>query len=160
MPPLSYTICKSVFTDKELYRPPTYRPPWQRHDSDDQMGPELDFTSLSWKQNSSFIYVQLNIVLCLFVDTVFTVDFFNFFVSPQSLLTGMNKFLESLNITFRRDPTNFRPRINKLNSVKVFNNHTICCFKLYPLLACTVHYGCHIDRSLTNLSPVFEAILP
>eukprot|EP00794_Sanderia_malayensis_P007081 gene7081-7878_t len=38
--------------------------------------------------------------------------------SPQSLLTGMNKFLESLEITFRRDPTNFRPRINKMNSVK------------------------------------------
>uniref|UniRef100_A0A7S1KUI2 Uncharacterized protein n=1 Tax=Percolomonas cosmopolitus TaxID=63605 RepID=A0A7S1KUI2_9EUKA len=38
--------------------------------------------------------------------------------SPQSLLTGMNAFLKSLNITFRRDPTNFRPRINKLNSVK------------------------------------------
>lgn len=38
--------------------------------------------------------------------------------TPQSLLTGMNKFLEHLQITFRRDPTNFRPRINKLNSVK------------------------------------------
>lgn len=38
--------------------------------------------------------------------------------SPQSLLTGMNKFLASLEITFRRDPTNFRPRVNKLNSVK------------------------------------------
>ncbi|XP_064636384.1 ATP-binding cassette sub-family E member 1-like [Lineus longissimus] len=38
--------------------------------------------------------------------------------SPQSLLAGMNKFLNSLDITFRRDPTNFRPRINKLNSVK------------------------------------------
>lgn len=38
--------------------------------------------------------------------------------SPQTLLSGMNKFLQSLNITFRRDPTNFRPRINKLNSVK------------------------------------------
>eukprot|EP00118_Oscarella_pearsei_P000392 m.4848 g.4848 ORF g.4848 m.4848 type:complete len:602 (+) comp11406_c0_seq1:32-1837(+) len=38
--------------------------------------------------------------------------------SPQALLSGMNKFLQSLNITFRRDPTNFRPRINKLNSVK------------------------------------------
>lgn len=35
---------------------------------------------------------------------------------PQSLLTGMNKFLEQLDITFRRDPTNYRPRINKLNS--------------------------------------------
>lgn len=38
--------------------------------------------------------------------------------SPQSLLTGMNKFLEMLNITFRRDPNNLRPRINKLNSIK------------------------------------------
>lgn len=37
---------------------------------------------------------------------------------PQNLLIGMNKFLESLKITFRRDPNNFRPRINKLNSVK------------------------------------------
>ncbi|KAF7493024.1 ATP-binding cassette sub-family E member 1 [Sarcoptes scabiei] len=38
--------------------------------------------------------------------------------SPQPLLSGMNRFLELLNITFRRDPNNFRPRINKLNSVK------------------------------------------
>jgi len=38
--------------------------------------------------------------------------------SPQSLLSGMNTFLESLCITFRRDPENYRPRINKLNSVK------------------------------------------
>lgn len=38
--------------------------------------------------------------------------------SPESMLTGMNKFLEDLQITFRRDPTNFRPRINKLDSVK------------------------------------------
>jgi ATP-binding cassette subfamily E protein 1 len=37
---------------------------------------------------------------------------------PQSLLTGMNQFLKSLEITFRRDPTNFRPRINKMESVK------------------------------------------
>lgn len=38
--------------------------------------------------------------------------------SPQDLLNGMNSFLKQLNITFRRDPTNFRPRINKLDSVK------------------------------------------
>ena len=38
--------------------------------------------------------------------------------APRSLLDGMNKFLRDLNITFRRDPTNFRPRINKLDSVK------------------------------------------
>lgn len=37
---------------------------------------------------------------------------------PESLLTGMNKFLKSLDITFRRDPSNFRPRINKADSVK------------------------------------------
>merc|ERR1712137_495921 len=38
--------------------------------------------------------------------------------SPTSLLEGMNKFLAQLEITFRRDPTNFRPRINKKFSVK------------------------------------------
>lgn len=37
---------------------------------------------------------------------------------PEGLLTGMNKFLKSLDITFRRDPTNFRPRINKAHSQK------------------------------------------
>ncbi|KAI9179358.1 Fe-S cluster-binding ribosome biosynthesis protein [Blastocladiella emersonii ATCC 22665] len=36
--------------------------------------------------------------------------------APQPMLTGMNKFLKALDITFRRDPTNFRPRINKLDS--------------------------------------------
>jgi len=38
--------------------------------------------------------------------------------TPQPLLSGMNKFLKDLEITFRRDPSNHRPRINKLNSVK------------------------------------------
>lgn len=38
--------------------------------------------------------------------------------SPQGLLTGMNQFLKSLEVTFRRDPTNFRPRINKKGSQK------------------------------------------
>lgn len=37
---------------------------------------------------------------------------------PQTLLVGMNRFLSQLDITFRRDPNNYRPRINKLNSVK------------------------------------------
>ncbi|KAI9738927.1 MAG: Fe-S cluster-binding ribosome biosynthesis protein [Claussenomyces sp. TS43310] len=36
--------------------------------------------------------------------------------APESLLTGCNSFLENLDVTFRRDPSNFRPRINKLNS--------------------------------------------
>jgi hypothetical protein len=38
--------------------------------------------------------------------------------TPESLLSGMNRFLKDLEITFRRDPGNFRPRINKYDSVK------------------------------------------
>jgi ATP-binding cassette subfamily E protein 1 len=38
--------------------------------------------------------------------------------SPQTLLSGLNMFLSQLEVTFRRDPSNFRPRINKYNSVK------------------------------------------
>ncbi len=30
----------------------------------------------------------------------------------------MNLFLKNLDITFRRDPTNYRPRINKADSLK------------------------------------------
>ncbi|XP_049849672.1 uncharacterized protein LOC126319981 [Schistocerca gregaria] len=37
---------------------------------------------------------------------------------PQSLLSGMNKFLSLMSITIRRDPTNYRPRINKYDSIK------------------------------------------
>ncbi|KAL4429493.1 hypothetical protein ABPG74_001338 [Tetrahymena malaccensis] len=37
--------------------------------------------------------------------------------SPQSLVSGMNRFLEIMGVTFRRDPTNFRPRINKVDSI-------------------------------------------
>ena len=37
---------------------------------------------------------------------------------PESLVTGMNRFLEMMEITFRRGPSNFRPRINKLDSKK------------------------------------------
>ena len=36
--------------------------------------------------------------------------------SPEGLVTGMNKFLKLMDISFRRDPTNFRPRINQLDS--------------------------------------------
>ena len=38
--------------------------------------------------------------------------------SPESMISGMNKFLKLMDITFRRDPTNFRPRINKHASQK------------------------------------------
>ena len=37
--------------------------------------------------------------------------------SPMEMVQGMNKFLQILGITFRRDKNNYRPRINKLNSV-------------------------------------------
>jgi len=37
---------------------------------------------------------------------------------PQTMVNGMNDFLRELEITFRRDPTNYRPRINKWESVK------------------------------------------
>lgn len=51
--------------------------------------------------------------------------------TPQTLLSGMNKFLESLEITFRRDPTNFRPRVNKMESLKdVEQKRTGCYFFL------------------------------
>ncbi len=48
--------------------------------------------------------------------------------TPEGLVSGMNKFLSILEITFRRDPENFRPRINKFNSVldkeqKLAGNH-------------------------------------
>ncbi len=36
--------------------------------------------------------------------------------TPESLLTGCNTFLKNLDVSFRRDPTNYRPRINKANS--------------------------------------------
>ena len=39
-------------------------------------------------------------------------------IVPESLITGMNKFLKMMEITFRRGPSNFRPRINKYNSKK------------------------------------------
>lgn len=38
---------------------------------------------------------------------------------PQALVPGMNSFLKQLEITFRRDPENARPRMNKRDSVKV-----------------------------------------
>lgn len=61
--------------------------------------------------------------------------------SPQSLLSGMNRFLELLGITFRRDPNNFRPRINKNNSVKVREmNYILSYFYNYASNLC-IHLG-------------------
>lgn len=41
-----------------------------------------------------------------------------FCTTPETMVSGMNKFLKLMDITFRRDPTNFRPRINKMDSQK------------------------------------------
>lgn len=41
-----------------------------------------------------------------------------FCTAPETMVSGMNKFLKLMDITFRRDPTNFRPRINKMDSQK------------------------------------------
>jgi ATP-binding cassette subfamily E protein 1 len=38
--------------------------------------------------------------------------------SPNAIVEGMNSFLQELDITFRRDPSNYRPRINKEDSTK------------------------------------------
>ena len=38
--------------------------------------------------------------------------------APRPMIEGMNAFLKMMNITFRRDNETYRPRINKLNSVK------------------------------------------
>merc|ERR1719316_563383 len=37
---------------------------------------------------------------------------------PMNTAEAFNKFLKSLDVTFRRDPSNFRPRINKEGSRK------------------------------------------
>jgi ATP-binding cassette subfamily E protein 1 len=42
--------------------------------------------------------------------------------SPVDLVPGMNLFLATLDVTFRRDPKNYRPRVNKVkckNQVKL-----------------------------------------
>ena len=39
-----------------------------------------------------------------------------FSTPPQDLRTGMNAFLKKMDITFRRDPSTGRPRVNKKGS--------------------------------------------
>jgi ATP-binding cassette subfamily E protein 1 len=38
--------------------------------------------------------------------------------SPLALIPGMNTFLSKLDVTFRRDPKNYRPRVNKWNGLQ------------------------------------------
>ena len=53
-----------------------------------------------------------------------------FCTSPEGLVSGMNRFLKMLEITFRRDPTNFRPRINKYKSQKDQEQKASGCYFL------------------------------
>jgi len=74
--------------------------------------------------------------------------------TPQTLLAGMNRFLELLGITFRRDPNNFRPRINKNNSVKVSMN--LCTSGVgYTLITNLMHWLLFIHKLLLS-STCFE----
>jgi len=63
--------------------------------------------------------------------------------TPESLLTGCNRFLKSLNVTFRRDPNTYRPRINKLDSQldteqKSNGNYVSCAFAWTDVLLLTL----------------------
>lgn len=53
-----------------------------------------------------------------------------FCTSPEGLVSGMNRFLKMLEITFRRDPTNYRPRINKHLSQKDQEQKASGCYFL------------------------------
>lgn len=78
-----------------------------------------------WIQNSkrsAFIVEHDFIMATYLADKVIVFDGIPakkaFCTTPEGLVTGMNRFLKLMDITFRRDPTNFRPRINKLASQK------------------------------------------
>jgi ATP-binding cassette subfamily E protein 1 len=63
--------------------------------------------------------------------------------APEGLLTGCNKFLKSLDVTFRRDPNSYRPRINKLNSQldqeqKLNGNYVRPLHALYRYILCAL----------------------
>jgi len=73
-------------------------------------------------KRSAFIVEHDFIMATYLADKVIVFDGIpakeSYCTSPEGLVSGMNKFLKLMDITFRRDPTNFRPRINKLNSQK------------------------------------------
>lgn len=80
--------------------------------------------------------------------------------SPQSLLSGMNRFLELLGITFRRDPNNFRPRINKNNSVKVCNLFNITISHYIIILIMIIFHCIYLDYTyIGHRTETFRSIL-
>jgi ATP-binding cassette, sub-family E, member 1 len=68
--------------------------------------------------------------------------------TPQSLLTGMNEFLKGLQVTFRRDPVNFRPRY----VFKKKTNFSICKFVVVFLFCvlCGDFDQCVLSREKNN----------
>lgn len=48
--------------------------------------------------------------------------------APESLASGMNRFLSHLDVTFRTDPTTYRPRINKIGSMKDTEQKAAGCY--------------------------------
>ncbi len=84
---------------------------------------EIFFSFIRNSKKTAFVVEHDFIMATYLADRVIVFDgtpsFKTTANTPQSLLTGMNDFLKSLKITFRRDPENYRPRINKLDSVKV-----------------------------------------
>ncbi|EEC72923.1 hypothetical protein OsI_06764 [Oryza sativa Indica Group] len=48
--------------------------------------------------------------------------------APEPLASGMNRFLSHLDVTFRKDPTTYRPRINKLGSIKDAEQKAAGCY--------------------------------
>lgn len=50
--------------------------------------------------------------------------------APSAIIAGMNSFLEQLDVTFRRDPGNARPRINKHMSTKDREQKAAGCYYL------------------------------
>ncbi|GMH71882.1 hypothetical protein TrLO_g12891 [Triparma laevis f. longispina] len=51
--------------------------------------------------------------------------------APRNVNEGFNNFLKRLDVTFRRDPINFRPRINKKNSRKDQEQKAAGCYFLF-----------------------------
>ncbi len=64
---------------------------------------EHDFIMATYLADRVIIYEGIPSVNCTALE-------------PQNLVTGMNKFLQQLDVTLRRDKVNFRPRINKNQS--------------------------------------------
>jgi len=76
----------------------------------------------AWKNRSALIIEHDLIMATYLADKIIVFDGTpsreSWCTSPEGLVSGMNKFLKLMDITFRRDPTSFRPRINKYESQK------------------------------------------